>query len=111
MRITITDILSAEMTRILLHYKQIAQEGEKEIASHRYLCLLTALWMVGDCKQPVIPKTEEEVREEIRRFISDINRNATVQTMYTDGRRVELLNQFLETFRPAQPAPVQTSLL
>jgi len=111
MTLTITDILSAELTRCLLQYKQIANEGEKEAANHRYLCIQTALWMVSGGKQPAIRKQTEEVRAEIVRWTKDIQRNSTVKTMHQDGRVVALLQEFLESTKPAVPAPVQTSLL
>ncbi len=53
----------------------------------------------------------EEVRAEILRWMKDIQKNSTVKTMHHDGRVVAMLTEFLESTKPAAPAPVQTTLL
>lgn len=113
MELTIQTVISDELTRRLRTYKSAVEkcEMDRETANHRYLALQTALWMAGYMSEPATKTTVEEAREEVRRFIREINREATVETMYVDGRRVELLNQFLESSKPITPAPVQTTLI
>jgi hypothetical protein len=111
MQITITDILSAELTRCLQQYKQLVADDDKQTANHHYLCIQTALWMIQGGTAPAIRKTEQEVRADITRWMKDIQRNSTVRTMHADGRVVALLQEFLENTKPITPQPVQTSLI
>jgi hypothetical protein len=111
MQITITDLLSAELTRRLLEYKKLSITEEKEVANHRYLCIQTAIWMAGGGRQPAITKPVEEVRAEITRWMKEIQRNSTIATVHSDGRNVVMLNNFLESTKPVVQAPVQTTLL
>lgn len=113
MQFTLSDILSAELTRRLTAYKQGITAGdiERDTANHRYLCIQTALWIVDGGTPPAIRKTEEETRAEILRWSKEIQRNSTVKTMHQDGRVVALLQEFLEKTKPITAAPVQTRLI
>lgn len=111
MQITITDLLSAELTRLLLEYKRLSITEEKEVANHRYLCIQTAIWMAGGGRQPAITKPVEEVRAEITRWMKQIQRDSTVATMHQDGRVVAMLQEFLENTKPLTAQPVQTTLI
>lgn len=113
MQHTITTILSDELADRLKTFQAAVNAGhmDRETAVHRYLALQTACWMAGGMARPATVTTEEEAREEIRRFIREINRNATVQTMHTDGRRVALLEKLLEDTRPITKQPEQGRLL
>ncbi len=113
MHITIQTVISDELTARLKTFQQAVDSGllDRATAVHRYLALQTALWMAGFCNEPAQKTTPEEAREEVQRFIREINRNATVETMHHDGRRVDILEKFLETTKPVTPAPVQTRLI
>jgi len=113
MQITLSDILSAELTRRLTAYKAMINTGEiaQSQANHRYLCLQTALWIVDGGTPPAIRKTEEETRAEIQRWSKEIQRNSTVKTMHQDGRVVALLVEFLEKTKPITAIPAQTRLI
>ena len=113
MLITIQTVISDELTRRLRQYNYDVEEGrmDRETANHRYLALQTALWMAGYCAQPKIITTPEEAREEVQRFIREINRAATVHSMHHDGRRVALLEKFLEDTKPITKQPEQGRLL
>jgi len=84
---------------------------DRDTANHRYLALQTACWMAGGMAEPATITTDEEARAEVRRFIREINRQATVQTMHHDGRRVQLLEKFLEETKPITKQPEQGRLL
>lgn len=113
MHVTIQTVISDELTRRIRQYKSDVEAGrmDRETANHRYLALQTALWMAGYMSEPATKTTTEEAREEVRRFIREINRATTVETMYDDGRRVQVLKNFLNDTKPAVPAPVQKTLL
>lgn len=113
MKLTITSILSAELTRRLNSYRLFIAGGEMDqaTANHRYLCLQTALWMVAGGDTPAIRKPEEEVREEIQRWIRTIQRESTVATVHQDGRVVALLLEFLEKTKLITAGAVQTTLI
>jgi hypothetical protein len=113
MHVTIQTVISDELTRRLRQYQHDVEAGkmDRETANHRYLALQTALWIAGYMNEPATKTTQEEAREEVQRFIREINRDATVLTMYIDGHRVKLLEKFLNDTRPAVPAPIQTTLI
>jgi hypothetical protein len=110
---TFATIAAAELTRRLTHYATLVAQGnmDKATANHRYLALQTALWMDSGGDPPKTLTTPEESREEIQRWIREINRNATVQSMHEDGRRVALLQQFLDNTKPITAAPAQLKLI
>lgn len=112
MQHTLLDIIQAELTHRLTHYAAQVDAGhmDRETANHRYLALQTAAWIAGADK-PKTVTSDEETRDEIRRWIREINRNATVETMHHDGRRVALLEKFLEDTRPITKQPEQARLL
>lgn len=118
MQYTIQDIINAELTNRLKNYRSIIASGSpEEVAesNRRYLCLQTALHIAGGTQTlpgGVITKMPmEEVRAELLRWMKEIQKNSTVKTMHHDGRVVALLSEFLESTKPAAPAPVQTTLL
>jgi len=108
---TLTQILSDEMTRCLREYKQLAEAADKETLNHRYLCLQTALWMEAGGTAPAIRKSDDEVRYIIRRWMTDIQRDSTVATMHHDGRVVALLSEFLDATKPVTAVPAQQRLI
>lgn len=110
---TFIGLVSAELSRRLETYRDLIDSNAitRDQANAAYLALQTALWLAGGCEKPAITSTREEAREEIRRWRREINRNATVESMYTDSRVVRLLDEFLENTRPVSADPVQTRLL
>lgn len=110
---TIQTILSDELTSRLKTFKAAVESGDMDRATavHRYLAMQTALWMAGYMAEPATVTTREEAREEIRLFIRQINRDTTVETMHQDGRRVAILEKFLEETRPITKQPEQTRLM
>lgn len=112
MQYTLLSVIQAELTRRMTHYAALIARGDmdRETANFRYLCLQTAAWIAGGDK----PKTvthDEETREEIQRWMREIQRNSTVETMHADGRVVALLTEFLEATKPGTSEPVQTRLI
>lgn len=110
--LTILSIIQAELTRRLTHYADLVDRGhmDRETANFRYLCLQTAAWIAGG-DRPKTVTLHEETMDEIQRWMREIQRNSTVETMHADGRVVALLQEFLEANKPAVPAPVQTRLI
>jgi len=112
MQHTILSVIQAELTRRLTHYRDQVAAGhmDRETANFRYLCLQTAAWVAGG-EKPKTVTSEEETREEIQRWMREIQRDSTVATMHHDGRVVALLTQFLQDTAPVTPEPVQTRLI
>jgi hypothetical protein len=110
--LTISDLLSSELTRRLSNYNKLLQEEhiDRDTANHRYLCLQTALWMDTGADEPAVKKTREAVLDEMRRWRKVIQADSTVDTMHVDGRKVQLINEFIETHRERQEPPEQTQL-
>ena len=113
MQLTIQTVISDELTRRLTAYATDVAAGrmDRDTANHRYLALQTACWMAGGMAKPATVTIDDEARDEIRRFIREINREATVETMHHDGRRVALLEKFLDDTRPITRQPEQGRLL
>lgn len=121
MTITFTAIASAELTSRLSAYQTIlqstsdaaAREEKREQLNHRYICLQTAIWIDANGKgpKPAIIKSPEEVRSELIRWMKDIQKDSTVQTMHRDGRDIAIIQAFLAATAPVVAQPVQTSIV
>src|SRR5690606_40789118 len=83
MQHTILSVIQAELTRRLTHYRDQVAAGhmDRETANFRYLCLQTAAWVAGG-EKPKTVTSEEETREEIQRWMREIQRDSTVATMH-----------------------------
>lgn len=117
MTIDFTYIIEQELSQRLTEYKRVlantpdeALETKREELNHRYLCLQTALWMNTGANKPAIVKDPEEARTELRRWMTEIQRNSTADTMRNDGRKIAIITDFLERTKPVIPAPTQLTI-
>jgi hypothetical protein len=118
MKHTVAAILNDELTVRLVSYANTLKSADPEEyeairaeLNHRYLCLQTALYIEQGGKEPAISKTIEEIHAELRRWMREIQRTATVNTQYQAGRTIALLSEWIEQTKTITAAPAQTSLL
>lgn len=117
MTITFSDIASVELTRRLSAYRSILAgtpqesiEEKRTELNHRYLCLQWAVFMDSGGIRPATNKELDEVHEELRRWMREIQRESTVQTMHADGKKIAIIQCFLDATRPVLPASVQMQI-
>lgn len=119
MTLTITTLISDELTGRLQRYQRLiatatdsSREELRTELNHRYLCLQMAYYMAGGTKQPpAIQKELDDVHDELRRWMRDIQRNSRKETMIVDGRCIALITELIEQTKPITALPEQTRLI
>lgn len=110
MQHTLTELIEIEIKDRTAVYREMVarREMDRDTANHRLGLLRSALRIAQG--QPDT-YNELELRTEITRWMTRLQRNSTVNTMHYDGRVVQMLSELLEQMKPIQRNLVQTRLL
>ncbi len=118
MKTTISQIFQAELSRRLVSYKEHlavvpADESTalREQLNHRYLCLQMAASIEDKTTRPAITKSIEQVHAELRRWMIELQRDATVANYHEIGRTIALITEWMEKTKPITATPTQLSIV
>jgi hypothetical protein len=118
MKHTVASILNDELTVRLVAYANTLKAADPEEyeairaeLNHRYLCLQTALYIEQGGKEPAISKTIDEIHAELRRWMREIQRTATVNTQHHIARTIAMVTEWIEQTKEITAAPAQQKLI